>query len=189
MNNENKINFQNFEIITGEIEKIGFIARIDRITARAKFGRKVVANYRFKTVEGRDNYVVKFMLDNDKRNTEKEQQKSKIRAIRDNFVNPFKVGEVFYDSWGYEQTNIDFYQIVEVKNKSVVIRKIGQIYDKCTGWASETVKPNVDDFIGEPMTKIVVLDRSGSPRINGYRGRLHSYDMERKEGLHQSHYA
>ena len=37
-----------------------------------------------------------------------------------------KVGDVFVESWGYEQTNIDFYEVVEVtpSGKSVRLREI-----------------------------------------------------------------
>ena len=36
------------------------------------------------------------------------------------------VGDIFVCSWGYDQTNIDYYKVLEVKNKSVVIAGIGQ---------------------------------------------------------------
>jgi hypothetical protein len=36
------------------------------------------------------------------------------------------VGDIFVCSWGYDQTNIDYYKVMEVKNKSVVIAPIGQ---------------------------------------------------------------
>jgi hypothetical protein len=37
------------------------------------------------------------------------------------------VGEIFVCSWGYGQTNVDYYKVIEVLNKSVVIAPIGQI--------------------------------------------------------------
>ena len=36
------------------------------------------------------------------------------------------VGDIFVCSWGYDQTNIDYYKVLEVKNKSVVIASFGQ---------------------------------------------------------------
>lgn len=39
--------------------------------------------------------------------------------------NPYKVGDIFYTSWGYDQTNLDFYEVVEVLAKSVRVRAIG----------------------------------------------------------------
>ena len=39
------------------------------------------------------------------------------------------VGDLFYSSWGYEQTNIDFYQVVALKGAhTAVLREIGCEY-------------------------------------------------------------
>jgi len=66
-----------------------------------------------------------------------------------------EVGDVLRSSWGWEQTNIDFYQVVEVKGKSVVIQEIGQVKtynDQMFG----TCFPCVGQFIGEKMTKRII---------------------------------
>ncbi|MFS1350643.1 hypothetical protein ACLZX5_03715 [Enterococcus faecium] len=30
---------------------------------------------------------------------------------------PYKVGDIFYSSWGYEQTNVTFWQIIKLTKK------------------------------------------------------------------------
>lgn len=35
-----------------------------------------------------------------------------------------KIGDIFYNSWGYEQTNIDFYQVVSTTAKTISLRRI-----------------------------------------------------------------
>ena len=35
-----------------------------------------------------------------------------------------KPGDIFYNSWGYEQTNIDFYQVVSTTAKTITLRAI-----------------------------------------------------------------
>lgn len=36
-----------------------------------------------------------------------------------------KVGDIFYASWGYEQTNVDFFQVIELKGESsVIVREV-----------------------------------------------------------------
>jgi len=35
-----------------------------------------------------------------------------------------KPGDIFYNSWGYDQTNIDFYQVVSTTDKTVTLRQI-----------------------------------------------------------------
>ena len=69
------------------------------------------------------------------------------------------VGDVLYNSWGYEQTNVDWYQVVEVKAKSVVIRAIKKNFG-ASGRDCGYSQPRRDDFCGEPMLK--PLSESGS---------------------------
>jgi len=73
-----------------------------------------------------------------------------------------KVGDVFYTSWGYEQTNIDFYQVVDVKGESVVIRPIA---DETVDYAnlSGKKKAKKDSFTGTPMTKRLRYSENGNP--------------------------
>lgn len=35
-------------------------------------------------------------------------------------------GDIFVSSWGYDQTNIDFYKVLTVKNKVAILTEIGQ---------------------------------------------------------------
>ena len=35
-----------------------------------------------------------------------------------------KIGDIFYNSWGYDQTNIDFYQVVATTAKTITLRAI-----------------------------------------------------------------
>ena len=38
----------------------------------------------------------------------------------------YKVGDIIYNTWGYEQTNVDFYQVVAVTKSTIKIRNIGK---------------------------------------------------------------
>lgn len=49
--------------------------------------------------------------------------KSEVKETNENKFG-IKVGDIFYISWGWEQTNIDFFQIVKVTDKSVRIIEI-----------------------------------------------------------------
>lgn len=37
-----------------------------------------------------------------------------------------KVGDIFYTSWGYDQTNVEFYKVVRVSKSSVWVQQTGQ---------------------------------------------------------------
>jgi len=53
-----------------------------------------------------------------------------------------KVGDILYSSWGYDQTNIEFFKVVKVSEFSVWIQEIGSKIVEVTGWAHEKVVPN-----------------------------------------------
>lgn len=71
----------------------------------------------------------------------------------------YAIGEVLYDSWGYDQTNIDYYQVTELKPRSIVIRPIMQAYsEQC--FMSGPTQPRRNEFSGEPITKPLRADGS-----------------------------
>lgn len=75
---------------------------------------------------------------------------AKARRAQKNGGHSLKVGDVLNSSWGYDQTNVDFYQVVEVPSKCfVVVRKIAGMTVSDNG-PSTRVKPSRDSFIGEP---------------------------------------
>ncbi len=59
-----------------------------------------------------------------------------------------KVGDIFCFSWGYEQTNIDYFQVVGLKGtKQVVIREIAYTTTETTGFDSYKVTACKDVFL------------------------------------------
>lgn len=59
-----------------------------------------------------------------------------------------KAGDIFYTSWGYEQTNVEFYQVVRATAKTVWLAEIEQDKEPF-GFMSEWVLPKPDCFKGE----------------------------------------
>lgn len=76
-----------------------------------------------------------------------------------------KLGDVLVCSWGYDQTNVDFYEVVAVTKSSVRICQIKTRYV-----SSDQVMPAVGAFIGEEMLKRVSPGYSG-----GYQASISSY--------------
>jgi hypothetical protein len=52
--------------------------------------------------------------------------KAERRAERVAFVPTYKVGDLFRTCWGYDQTNVEYFEVVEVKGKHVIVREIAQ---------------------------------------------------------------
>jgi len=65
------------------------------------------------------------------------------------------VGDILYSSWGYDQTNIDWYQIVGVPTeKLVLVREIGGKILRSDGYGQDQVMPDPGRFVGPVMKKI-----------------------------------
>ena len=76
------------------------------------------------------------------------EAKERKRQARARFRNPYKVDDILHHSWGYDQTNCDFYQVVEVKKATVILRKIGsQTVPGSEGFMCCSLMPTKDDFI------------------------------------------
>ena len=59
-----------------------------------------------------------------------------------------KIGDIFSYSWGYEQTNVNYFQVVALKGtKQVIIREISYETTETTGLDSYKVKPCKDVFL------------------------------------------
>jgi len=74
-----------------------------------------------------------------------------------------KVGDLFYTSWGYEQTNIDFYQVTKVISPvTVEVRSCGdkRVYDQSM---AGHVKADKGNLSGEPKKHRVLYDMQGNP--------------------------
>lgn len=109
--------------------------------------------YAFKTEES----AIKWIVEQTSNIQSHLDWKNERKASKKAFVNPAKVGDVLVCSWGYDQTNIDYYQVLEVKNKSVVIQEIGFNSSENNGYGQDKVMPAVNGFKkdSEPMLKLV----------------------------------
>jgi hypothetical protein len=95
-----------------------------------------------------------------------------------------QIGSILYSSWGYEQTNIDFYEVTKLIGKCTVeLRELAQIaeqHDYCA--FSGKTRPIPSNYIEQPIKK----------RVNEYgRVKISSCQSARLwdgEGLYYSSY-
>jgi hypothetical protein len=80
-------------------------------------------------------------------------EKAKKRQERRDFQHSFQVEDILYSSWGYDQTNINFYQVTDVRGKEITIREIGKRTVGGHGSPSEKVMAEPNEFIGPPLRK------------------------------------
>jgi hypothetical protein len=93
---------------------------------------------------------------------------------------PFKVGDILYDSWGFEQTNIDFYQVVDVKDKTIKITPIEKKSDSAKGSHTAYVQPVKNAFKGKPMTKKILYNKYSKYHIKSKYGTFEKYKDDEK---------
>jgi hypothetical protein len=118
---------------------------------------KPVASYRFKTEAKRDDWVAKYIENRMKH----EGRKAERRA--ENAATELKLGDILYTCWGYEQTNVEYYRVIERSGaKKVVLRQLRKEYIP-TGSMQGNSYPEVTDPIGEPVVR---LARRDSVKIN-----------------------
>lgn len=85
---------------------------------------KPAFHYRFRNENQRAAYVEKFFNDCADKERATAQRKAEQKAAKAGFTNPIKPGDVLYASWGYDQTNIDFFQVIATTGKTVTFRPI-----------------------------------------------------------------
>jgi hypothetical protein len=134
----------------------------------------------FRTEDARDKQIQQ-TIDSRKKSLAFKEQDKKDRSF-DSLKTPVKPGDLFYSSWGYDQTNIEYFQVVEVKGKYAILREVAQkTKGDAGGPQAEMVVPVPDKFIGQPERHLIqvykgephfTLDsvRSASP----WDGRPHS---------------
>ena len=79
------------------------------------------------------------------------------------------VGDVFVTSWGYEQTNVDYFEVVEKHGQYVTVRPIASRTVENTGWMQRTVEA----VPGSYLSSSTLLDGESSARrkVKGTAGR------------------
>ena len=108
--------------------------------------------YRFKSIEQRLAEVDKTIKNVSERLERKNQAKaSKAVATANHGV---KVGDVFRSSWGYDQTNIDYYEVIAVTGKTATICEIGCLSEETLSMQGNCV-PLMGAFKGKPFKKLI----------------------------------
>lgn len=117
-----------------------------RPCARAYVGKslKRAWAYSFKDPARMFKYIADFHATERARCAAKTARDAERKAFR----HTLKVGDVLYASWGYDQTNIDYYQITELHGEHLVSARPIASATHGTGWEQGRSVPDVGGFIG-----------------------------------------
>ena len=162
------------------------IVRYERnsIPCAAAFGpksKRAKFQHGFIHPQVRETYIENYLGQIERRKQEKEAYKAEEAEKGRLLLQNTKPGDIFISVWGWEQTNVDYYQVIAVKSASFVIREVKSAYEP-TGDMSGHKTPIKNCFIGEPFT---VRVNSGSLRINSF-SRAYPWDGKKQ---HSTSYA
>ena len=107
----------------------------------------------FKTPERRDEFIEDYFKGKIRNIKSKADFKSEQKAQADKMFAEVKVGDIFHSSWGWEQTQCDFYQLIGLKGKTGTFRPIHGETTEELGWASENMKAVPNSFYGDEFKK------------------------------------
>lgn len=128
------------------------------------FGKatKAVGNYRFNTAAQRDAYVMRCFSDRQASQRQREVRAGERKIATAKMATEIKVGDVLRSSWGYDQTNINYYEILEIKGVTVTLVELEQCSIE-TGFMSGKTSPMPGAYSGKPFKRRV---GAGYVRIN-----------------------
>lgn len=157
------------------------IARCERPAPRSRLGFKNEFHTRYQSVERMVLVCTQFIENRIANQKAKEERKVAQKIQKAALAASVKVGDLFVDSWGYEQTNVDAYQVVAKPSaNTVIVREIGYATVKDSeGYDCEYVRLVPNSFKGEEMTK----------RLNNYGGfKTCSHSSASKTTADATHY-
>lgn len=119
---------------------------------------KPTLDYYYRSEEARDERKDAFIKS--RRNHAEAKNR---RAEKDKVPHDYKVGDILSSSWGWEQTNINFYQVTEIVGPRTI--KVREIYQDRThdGYMTGTTIPVKDRFKGDEFKRRVTR---GSIKVN-----------------------
>jgi len=146
LDNSELIEFHNIKIVKysrkGRILMIGF-----KGTSTKSF-----FHYNYQSEESRNEALNDYI----RREKERIEYQEKAKQQAKEFINKLTKDTILYASWGYEQTNVDFYQVVETTSKTVILQEIGAKTVRYDGGGfSGAVIADPTQKVGEPFRSVV----------------------------------
>jgi hypothetical protein len=119
---------------------------------RASAPRNHWLHYRYKSHEEMLNAMTKYKTLAIERYRDKVQQKAVQKAANESVraEHAFVVGDIVVNTWGYEQTNVEFYEVIRIMDKSIEVRQVASKIEEGSTYAHGmacNVLPSKGDFL------------------------------------------
>lgn len=86
--------------------------------------RNPIANYVFRDDEHRDRFIANQIEADAAYDREQAKRRAAREAHRQEMLEQIQIGTLLHYAWGWEQTNCEFFQVVERRGQVVTIRRI-----------------------------------------------------------------
>jgi hypothetical protein len=158
------------------------VAVLYKPTPKAKFSKeKQIFGFRFLNEDRRLEYINEDYLNRVKNKEAKEKYKSDKKIKNKSDLLNVKVGDIFKDSWGYEQTNVDYFQVVAKPSSSfIVVKKINyELIDETVSNMSAYVKPLINSFKNDEELKFKLNGASFKSSSFSWANKVENIEKEK----------
>ena len=158
------------------------VAVLYKPTPKAKFSKeKQIFGFRFLNEDRRLEYINEDYLNRVKNQEAKEKYKSDKKIKNKSDLLNVKVGDIFKDSWGYEQTNVDYFQVVAKPSSSfIVVKKINyELIDETVSNMSAYVKPLINSFKNDEELKFKLNGASFKSSSFSWANKVENIEKEK----------
>lgn len=164
----------------------------EKLTAKMYAGKSNRPYFflRFKTVQRMYEYILTQVEEIEKQAARKNerQQTRKANNANLNISDHYKVGDIIVDTWGWEQTNVYYYEVVDVLNKKIRVRAICKNYKETGFMSGNSVPfPGVFKKDEEPFLLTIKADHKNNVVISSPD--YHYYHKWDGKEQYESHYA
>lgn len=180
--------FDNHEIARKENDgKFWIIIRSHQARTR---GRYAGICYSFKDELSRENYFKNWKAERETKIAARNLRLEEKRQARATFVNPYKAGDILHSSWGYDQTNVEFFEVLEARPRALKLVQIGADLRE-TGFMSGETTPCPGKHIGEPSWVTIQISVYGGKMSHHIPSPIHGglYPVGARKSVHCSWYA
>ncbi len=136
--------------------------------------------------EKMEKFISNAVESNKRHQADKDEWKTKRKKETQAELANVKIGDIYHASWGYEQTNNNFWQVTDIKKSMLTLKPIGStiVEDSESSWGSNIVTPIKDGFLAgkryEPVRKRLT---GNSIRFESY---MYAYKIKEDETFHNS---
>lgn len=123
-----------------------------------------VWKYRFRSLAEREKYVREFFAGQAARAARKAEAAAKKAA----YVHDYKPGDVLKGVWGYDQTNVDYFEVVAVIGKMLDIRPLQQAQKGDGFGGSSKCVPLPGSYQGEAVYRVRAQERGIKSPVYGW---------------------